>query len=161
MSETINLTSETIKPLNIRINTHIILLIPGTKAILGGVKSIEITENRPVIDPSIPKFGPHTITGKIHKIRFDKNVLHDLFNKPLSPSSQRQPFDIWVIDRFYENEIESFKRTELNTCWCTSISTVYTSSEFIISDYLEFEAEKIITKEHLTEDEEIIKDIIT
>jgi len=141
-------------------NTRILILSPDKKTYLGAVQSLNITKKRNV-DINNNTFGPIRIKGKIVRARFNGNTLQEIFDKQIMhTNAQKQPFDIWVIDKIpFQNE-DKVMRTELHNCWVTKLNTTYKADDFVIADEMDFIAEKVVTQEHLTEDEEIVKDII-
>lgn len=139
-------------------NTRILILLPEKKYFLGAVQALSLSEERDV-DIYNNIIGPIKVKGKIVRVRFDGNKLQELFNK--QSGNQKQPFNLWLIDTIPQaNGDDKQIRTELHNCWITKMSTTYKADDLTIIDEMDFEAERVVTQEHLTEDEEIIKDII-
>jgi hypothetical protein len=113
------------------ISTTIIVKV-GDK-IVGAIQSLSITEKR---SPD----GYTSVSAKISRIRFDKMRITEAFSRGfVHVASQVYPFDIEIIEG---KEII----TTLKNVWITALDYTYSANDWIITDYMEVEAETIYSK---------------
>lgn len=118
------------EPLDIKPSpTTFIIVKVGGKAV-GAIQSLSITERKGTD-------GNTSVTAKISRVRFDKMRISEAFSRGfLHVNSQIYPFDIDIID-------DQKVTTTLKNVWITKLDYTYSINEWLITDYMEVEAETI------------------
>lgn len=134
------------------ISTNIIISVgPNT---IGAVQELSIDENRAIkqIDEvgtdghidSVPNQSTN-IAGTCNRIRFNKMRIAEAFSRSfVHAHSQRFPFDIVIIDQ-WNGSGNNALITTIRNVWIKSISYRYSSSDWVITDNMSWEAETIYT----------------
>ena len=113
-------------------STTTIIVKVGDKPI-GAIQSLSISESR-------SETGEVSVTAKISRVRFDKMRLTEAFSRGfLHLKSQALPFDIEIIED--QNLI-----TTLKNVWITKLDYTYSVGEWLVTDYMEVEAEEIYSR---------------
>ena len=69
------------------------------------------------------------ITGNIHRLRFDKDSMKDVFFKGcFNPSYQHHPVDFVITDEFEDRKVS----TTIRDIWFTAPGIVYRAEELIV-----------------------------
>lgn len=132
------------------ISTNIIILVNNTP--VGAVQSLAINEKRPIkmIDEvgtdghvdSVPNQSTN-ITGTCQRIRFDRLRVAEAFGRGfVHVASQVYPFDIVVLDKQKRDQGSQIS-TVIKNVWISGISYTYQTSDWVITDTMEWEAETI------------------
>lgn len=134
------------------LSTNIIVKVEDTA--VGAIKTINYTENRSIqaisevgtdgIIDSAPSASV-TIEGDCDRVRFDGMRIATAFKRGfIHVSAQRRPFDIEIHDIFTAPDGSGQQIvTVLKNVWIKSISTSYSSDNFIISDRMSFMCETV------------------
>lgn len=110
------------------LSTTIIVKV-GDK-VVGAIQSLSISEKR-------GEDGNTSVTAKINRIRFDKLRITEAFSRGfVHVHSQIYPFDIQILD-------DKKFVTTLKNVWITGLDYTYSANDWIITDYMEVEAETI------------------
>jgi len=142
------------------LSTNIIIKVNNTP--VGAVQSLNITEQRTI--KMIDEVGtdghidsaPQTstkITGDCTRVRFDRLRAAEAFSRSfVHVASQIYPFDIFIYDRqktavdftsgLPSNNLDTII-TVIKNVWINNISYSYTTTDWIIQDKMNFEAETI------------------
>lgn len=135
------------------LSTHILLKVAGN--IVGAVQSLQVTEDRTIamIDEigtdghidSAPSRST-SISGSCERIRFDKMRIMEAFSRGyIHVASQRIPFDIEIQDIFLDNNQANILVTTIQNVWVKSLSYNYRADNYIISESMNWEAERIFS----------------
>jgi hypothetical protein len=134
------------------LSTNIIIQVGNTP--VGAVQGLTVNENRPLrqisevgadgsVD-SVPS-GSSTFTVNATRIRFDKLRIAQAFSRGfVHVQSQRYPFDILIIDNQSQDPSNQIITT-LKNCWIQSISYAYSSTDWVISETMNCQAETIFS----------------
>jgi hypothetical protein len=132
------------------LSTNILILVGNTP--VGAVKTLSITETRSI--KQIDELGTDghidscptkstDISGSCERIRFDRLRISEAFSRGfIHVASQAYPFDIVIIDR-QKSDIASQISTVIKNVWIKNISYSYNSDEWVISEKMDWEAERI------------------
>lgn len=134
------------------ISTNIIILVNDTP--VGAVQSLAVNEKRPIkmIDEvgtdghvdSVPNQST-SITGTCQRIRFDRLRVAEAFGRGfIHAASQVYPFDIVVLDKQKRDQGSQIS-TVIKNVWISGISYTYQTSDWVITDTMEWEAENIFS----------------
>lgn len=134
------------------ISTNIIILVNDTP--VGAVQSLAINEKRPIkmIDEvgtdghvdSVPNQST-SITGTCQRIRFDRLRVTEAFGRGfIHAASQVYPFDIVILDKQKRDQGSQIS-TVIKNVWISGISYTYQTSDWVITDTMEWEAENIFS----------------
>jgi len=134
------------------LSTNIIIKVEDTA--VGAIKSLDYTETRNIaaiteigtdgIIDSAPQASV-TIDGNCERVRFDGMRIATAFKRGfIHVSAQRRPFDIEIHDTFAAPDDSGQQIiTILKNVWIKSISTTYSSENFVISDRMGFQCETV------------------
>jgi hypothetical protein len=141
---------------NTGISTNILITVGPNP--VGAIQNITITEARPIkmIDEvgtdghidSVPNQSTN-ITGTCDRIRYDRMRISEAFSRSfVHVKSQRVPFNIVIIDTWNGNTLNIADTsqdiiTTINNVWIKEISYTYQTSDWVIVDRMQFEAETI------------------
>lgn len=134
------------------ISTNIIILVNDTP--VGAVQSLAINEKRAIkmIDEvgtdghvdSVPNQSTN-ITGTCQRIRFDRLRVAEAFGRGfIHAASQVYPFDIVILDKQKRDQGSQIS-TVIKNVWIGGISYTYQTSDWVITDNMEWEAENIFS----------------
>lgn len=132
------------------LSTNIIIKVG--KNTIGAIQSLNYSEQRQIhkvsevgtdgVIDSAPQSSVN-INGSCTRIRFDRLRVAEAFSRGfVHVHAQRYPFDIDIIDTV-KGDGNNAIVTTLRNVWISGITTTYTSSDFVISDQMNFEAESI------------------
>ena len=141
------------------VSTNIIIQVDGNP--IGAIQSLNINEDRGIqmIDEvgtdghidSVPNKSTN-ISGDCKRVRFDNMRVASAFSRGfVHVAAQRIPFDIVILDIFAadEDDADGFNgadnviTTVIKNVWIKSIKVGYSSSDFVISEDMSWEAEHI------------------
>lgn len=134
------------------LSTNIIIQVGNTP--VGAIQSLTINENRNIrqisevgtdgsVD-SVPS-GSSTFTVNATRIRFDKLRIAQAFSRGfVHVQSQRYPFDILIIDNQSQDPSNQIITT-IKNCWIQSISYTYNSSDWVVSETMNCQAETVFS----------------
>ncbi len=141
------------------VSTNIIIQVDGNP--IGAIQSLNINEDRSIkmIDEvgtdghidSVPDKSTN-ISGTCKRVRFDNLRVASAFSRGfVHVAAQRIPFDIVILDIFAadEDDADGFNgsdnviTTVIKNVWIKSIKVDYTSSDFVISENMDWTAEHI------------------
>jgi hypothetical protein len=134
------------------LTTNIIIKVGDTP--VGAIQSIGITESRSIkminevgTDGSIDSVPSTSATFSVNctRIRFDKLRIAQAFSRGfIHVHSQRYPFDITIIDNQSQDDNSQIVTT-IKNFWINQISYTYTSSDWVISEQMNGQAETIFS----------------
>jgi len=135
------------------VSTNIIIEVDGNP--IGAIQSLSIDEVRSIamIDEvgtdghidSVPQSSTN-ITGSCQRTRFNnQRALHAFSRGYIHIASQRIPFDIIIKDTFAGDDPGSTLVTTIKNVWFTRMSVNYQSSNFVIVEDINWEAETIFS----------------
>jgi hypothetical protein len=143
------------------VSTNIIIQVNGSP--VGAIQKLDYAETRAVkfIDElgtdghvdSCPEKAVQ-VAGNCTRIKFDNMGIAAAFSRGfVHVSAQRIPFDIHIIDVFAsdENDAAGFEDgngtvvTVLKKVWIKSITNAFSSTDFVISQSMTFEAETVFS----------------
>lgn len=133
------------------LSTNIIVKVGGN--IIGAVQSLSVNESRNIkmIDEvgtdghidSAPQSSTD-ISGSCERVRFDRLRILEAFSRGyIHVSSQRIPFDIEIHDIFHDSDPGNAIVTVIQNVWIKSIRYDYKASDFIITESMDWTAERI------------------
>lgn len=133
------------------LSTNIVIVVNGN--VVGAVQEFSVEESREIkeidelgtdghIDSSPTRSTE--ISGTCKRIRWDKMRIAQAFSRDyVHLHSQRVPFDIEIHDFFHDANRENEIITIIENVWMNSISYSYSSSDFIITESMNWKAEGI------------------
>jgi hypothetical protein len=134
------------------LTTNIIIQVGNTP--VGAIQSIGITEQRNIkpinevgTDGTIDSVPNSAATFSVNctRIRFDKLRIAQAFSRGfIHVQSQRYPFDILIIDNQSQDPSNQIITT-IKNCWINQINYTYTSSEWVVSETMNCNAETIFS----------------
>lgn len=132
------------------LSTNIIIKVAGTA--VGAIQNISITETRSI--KPVPEVGTDgfidsapnsstSITVNCTRIRFDRLRVAQAFGRGfIHAAAQRYPFDIDIYDN--QSDADSNRIiTTIKNCWINNINYSYSSTDWIISETMNCNAETI------------------
>lgn len=141
------------------VSTQIIIQVDGNP--IGAVQDMSIDEKRDIkmIDEigtdghidSVPSRST-SISGRCSRVRFDGLRIASAFSRGfVHAHSQRVPFDIVIFDIFAadEDDADGFNASDnvittvIKNVWIGNLSVKYSSSDFVITEDMSWEAEHI------------------
>lgn len=131
------------------VSTNILIMVEGRA--VGAIQTMTIDEKRPIkmVDEvgtdghvdSVPT-GSTNITGSCDRVRFDKLRIAEAFSRGfVHVASQVYPFDIVIIDK--QRAGAQSISTVIKNVWIDGINYAYTANEWIITDKMTWQAERI------------------
>jgi len=132
------------------ISTNILIMVGETA--VGAIQSMQITELRGLkqIDEvgtdghvdSVPNVSTN-ITGSCQRVRFDRLRIAEAFSRGfVHVASQAYPFDIVIIDK-QKSDTGLQISTVIKNVWIKSIEYTYQTTDWVISETMQWEAERI------------------
>lgn len=133
------------------LSTNIIIKVANN--VVGAVQKLSINEERSLrfidevgtdghIDGTPSKST--NIGGSCDRIRFDRARIAEAFSRGfVHVHAQRYPFDIEIHDVFADSDVSNALVTVIEGVWIKNIKTDYSATEFVISDSMSWEAERI------------------
>jgi len=133
------------------LSTNIIIKVDGNA--VGAIKSLQVTERRNItpisevgtdgVIDSAPSKSTE-ISVECTRTRFSKQRIAEAFGRGfIHAHSQRFPFDIEIQDIFADANEANAIITVIENCWINNISYTYSSDEFVISENMGLNAERI------------------
>jgi len=137
------------------ISTNIVIAVRsanGNYVPVGAIQSINITEDRSLrfIDEvgtdghidSTPNKSTN-ITFTCERVRYDRLRMAEAFSRPfMHADSQVYPFDVVILDKQKYN-VGSHVSTVIKNVWIKQLSYQYQTSDWVITDHMNCEAEGI------------------
>lgn len=133
------------------LSTHILLKVQGN--VVGAAQGLDVSEDRSIkmIDEigndghidSAPSASTN-ITGSCERVRFGRMRITEAFSRGfIHVGSQRIPFDLEIHDIFIDNNLANVLLTVIENMWIKSVSYSYRADNFIITERMNWEAERI------------------
>jgi hypothetical protein len=136
------------------ISTNILITVrtPAGPVPVGAIQSMDINESRNIkmIDEvgtdghidSVPNQSTN-ITGDCTRVRFDRLRIAEAFDRGfIHVASQIYPFDIVIFDK-QKLAVGLLISTTIKNVWIKSIAYTYSSTDWVITDKMSWEAETI------------------
>jgi len=135
------------------LSTQVVIMVNGEP--VGAVQSFQVTQSRG--NKRISEVGTDgfveivpsaqtTITISITRIVYDGLSVTQAFGRSfVHLQSQRIPFDIVVIDKFFGDSEEEKMVTVYKNCWFNNIGKTYSSSDYIIQENASVDVETVYT----------------
>lgn len=135
------------------LSTQIVIMVNGEP--IGAVQSFQITQSRQ--NKRISEVGTDgfieivpstqtTVSLTINRIVYDGLSVTQAFGRSfVHLQSQRIPFDIVVIDRFFGDAEEEKMVTVFKNCWFNNIGKSYQSSDYVVQENAGVDVETVYT----------------
>jgi hypothetical protein len=144
------LTDNGVNKTSVALSTNIIVMVHNT--VVGAIKSLTINEKRGIqmIDEvgtdghvdSAPKSSTD-ISGSCTRVRLDRLRIAEAFGRGYTHvSAQVYPFNIVILDK-QKRERDNQITTVIQNVWMNGIDYTYSSDDWIISDTMTWQAERI------------------
>ncbi len=134
------------------LSTNIIILVNGNA--VGAVQELTVQENANIFqmdevgtDGVVDSVRNQSvkISGSCRRIRFDRLRIPEAFSRGfVHVASQAYPFDIVLLDRQKADKSAQIA-TVIKNVWIESISYTYSSVDYIITDTMNWKAERIFS----------------
>jgi hypothetical protein len=135
---------------SVALSTNIVVMVHNT--VVGAIKTLQINEKRAIqmIDEvgtdghvdSAPKSSTE-ISGTCTRIRLDRLRIAEAFGRGYTHvCAQVYPFDIVILDK-QKAEKKNQITTVIQNVWMNGIDYTYSSDDWIISDTMSWQAERI------------------
>jgi len=135
------------------LSTQIVIMVNGEP--IGAVQQFQITQSRQ--NKRIAEVGTDgfieivpstqtTVSLTINRIVYDGLSVTQAFGRSfVHLQSQRIPFDIVVVDKFFGDAEEEKMVTVFRNCWFNNIGKSYQSSDYVIQENASVDVETVYT----------------
>lgn len=135
------------------LSTQIVIMVNNEP--IGAIQSFQTTQQRS--NKRIPEVGTDgfieivpqsqtSVTLSVTRIVYDGLSVTQAFGRGfVHLQSQRIPFDVVVIDKFFGDAEEEKMVTVYKNCWFNNIGKTYQSSDYVISETASIDVETVYT----------------